>query len=564
MEKRMILAIVLSIVVMFGYQKLFGPSPEKTSGNPPAAGHTEVPGEENARVELSGQSLPPPVEGKAARGSRGGLSPRKKNPLRWITVTTPLYSATIATGGGGVQSFHLNRYKDKPGPEGEPLDIIGSGSIRPLPLDPFLAGSQPPFPSQPVFSSDAPDALTVAEGENAVIRLSWESGQGVRIFREYRFTGGKYEFELEQKIANGPAGSLRFRPGIQLSQRFTGELKGDSYSFFGAVVDAGGKIERYNLKKIGKGEIPKTPVRWVSADAKYFTLTAIPSKQWPVEEIALVGEEGIRIAIADTPTVLGPNEVSSFTMKVFMGPKEYSLLRSTAKDLELLVDYGWFAVLAKPLVWLLSASNRVTGNYGIDIIFLTILIKILFYPLTKKSMASMKKMQDLAPIINKLKEKYKDDKVRMNQEMMNLYKTYHVNPMSGCLPMILQIPVFIALYKGLLVAIELRHSPFFLWINDLSAPEHLWDIAVAGYTIPIRLLPLLMGVSMFFQQRLSPSGAMDPTQQKMMMFLPLIFTFMFWGFPTGLTIYWLVNNLLSIGQQILQNRQMAAERAASA
>ena len=228
------------------------------------------------------------------------------------------------------------------------------------------------------------------------------------------------------------------------------------------------------------------------------------------------------------------------------------------------MDYGWFSFMAIPLVWLLTIFNRFTGNYGIDIIILTILIKIAFYPLTKKSMASMKKMQELGPIMKQIKEKYKDDKARQQQETMNLYKTYKINPLSGCLPMVLQIPVFIALYKGLLVAIELRHAPFMLWINDLSAPEHLWDLSVAGYTLPIRLLPLLMGISMFVQQKMSPSGGMDPAQQKMMLFLPLIFTFMFWGFPTGLTIYWLVNNLLSIGQQLIQNRQAEAEKAAKA
>jgi len=564
MEKRMILAIVLSIVVMLGWQKLFAPPQNKEAEPPPVTEQRQAGGQDNARTVTPGQAASVHREPGAAAVPAGGLAPRKNNPLRWITVKTPLYTATIATGGGGVQSLALNRYLDKPGPDGKPLDIIGSGEIHPLPLEPYLEGSQPSFPAQPVFATDSPDLLNVGEGENAVVHLSWESARGVRIDREYRFAGGKYEFHLEQKVANGPSGSLRHRPGVELSQIFSGELKGDSYSFHGAVVDANGKIERYNLKKIGKGDIPNVPVRWASADAKYFTLIAIPSKELGVERISGIGEEGIRISLADSPTVLGPNEVSALSVKVFMGPKEYALLQSTGKDLELLVDYGWFAVLAKPLVWLLSASYRVTGNYGIDIIFLTILIKILFYPLTQKSMASMKKMQELAPVMNKIKEKYKDDKMRQNQEMMNLYKTYNVNPMSGCLPMVLQIPVFIALYKGLLVAIELRHSPFFLWINDLSAPEHLWDIAVAGYTIPIRLLPLLMGISMFVQQKLSPSGGMDPTQQKMMMFLPLIFTFMFWGFPTGLTIYWLVNNLLSIGQQILQNRQSAAEQAASA
>ncbi|GAB4369144.1 MAG: membrane protein insertase YidC [Deltaproteobacteria bacterium] len=564
MEKRMILAIVLSIVVMFGYQMLFMPPKDREAQAPAVAERPKAGLQDNLQAGVPGRrDTKSPGMAPVAPGS-GALVPRKENPLRWITVHTPLYSATIATGGGGVQSFHLNRYMDRPGPDGKPLDIIGSGEIRPLPLGLYLEGSQPAFPPQPVFASDAPDSLTVGEGEEAAVRLSWESSRGVRIVREYRFAGGKYEFHLEQKIANGPSGSLRLRPGVDLSQTFTGELKGDSYSFHGAVVDTKGKVDRYKPKDIDKGKIPDAPVRWAAADAKYFTLIVFPSKELSVAKASRVDEEGIRLSLADSPTVLGPNEVTALSMKVFMGPKEYSLLQSAGKDLELLVDYGWFSFLAKPLVWLLSASNRVTGNYGIDIIFLTILIKILFYPLTQKSMASMKKMQELAPVINKLKEKYKDDKMRQNQEMMNLYKTYNINPMSGCLPMILQIPVFIALYKGLLVAIELRHSPFFLWINDLSAPEHLWDIAVAGYTIPIRLLPLLMGISMFFQQKLSPSGGMDPTQQKMMMFLPLIFTFMFWGFPTGLTIYWLVNNLLSIGQQILQNRQSAAEKAATA
>lgn len=563
MEKRMILAIVLSIVILLGYQRLFGPQPERATP-PPAPGEApRAAGPDNGLGVAAPPEAPPPGVPAPAPGT--GLAPRRDAPHRWIVVTTPLYTGTLATAGGGMQSFRLARYNDIPGPEGQPLEIVGSGALRPLPLAPYLEDSQPAFPSPPIFASDAPDTLSIGAGETRVVRLDWESERGVRILREYRFTGGKYEFELSQKISNGSDGSLRFRPGVELSQVFTGELAGDSYSFHGAVVGARGKVERYDLKKVGKGDVPKTPVSWAAADAKYFSLIVIPEREWPLESASMLGEQGVRISLAESPTVLAPNEVASFSAKVFMGPKEYDLLQAAGKDLELLVDYGWFSFLAKPLVWLLAASNRVTGNYGIDIIILTILIKILFFPLTQKSMASMKKMQELAPIMNKIKEKHKDDKMRMNQEMMALYKTYKVNPMSGCLPMVLQIPVFIALYKGLLVAIELRHAPFFLWINDLSAPEHLWDIAVAGYTIPIRLLPLLMGVSMFVQQRMTPSAGMDPTQQKMMMFLPLIFTFMFWGFPTGLTVYWLVNNLLSIGQQLIHNRQAeAAKKAAEA
>jgi YidC/Oxa1 family membrane protein insertase len=560
MEKRMILAIVLSIVIMLAWQRLFGPEPAKTP--PPTTQRQEA--AKTGTGDNAVGAAQPPLRAVAQPPASGGMAPGRENPLRWITVKTPLYNAVVSTAGGGIQSFSLLRYTDQPPPKGKPLDIIGSGAIRPLPLDLSLGESQPAFPALPVFASDAPDELSVPEGGKMALSLSWQSAGGVRIDREYTFTGGKYDFEVAQKITNGAAGSLRFKPGIEISQVFSGELGGDSYSFKGAVVSSGGKIERFDLKKIRKGGIEKVPVQWASADAKYFTLIAIPGKEWSLDQVSPLGEEGLQIVLAGSPAVLGPREVVSFSVRSFMGPKEYNLLEAMGKHMEGLIDYGWFAVIAKPLVWVLTASNRVTGNYGIDIILLTIFIKIVFYPLTKKSMASMKKMQELAPILNKLKEKYKDDKARQQQEMMNLYKTYKINPMSGCLPMVLQIPVFIALYKGLLVAIELRHAPFMLWINDLSAPEHLWNIDVAGYTLPIRLLPLLMGISMFAQQKLTPSAGMDPTQQKMMLFLPLIFTFMFWGFPTGLTIYWLVNNLLSIGQQLIQNRQMEAEKAARA
>jgi len=555
----MILAIVLSVVIMLVYQRLFMPEPEKT---PPPARQQEPAASGSEGVSTGAERAKTP-EAAAPSGS-GGIVPGRENPLRWITVRTPLYTAVLSSAGGGIQSFSLSRYNDHPGPKGKPLDIIGSGEMRPLPLKLDLVESQPSFPEVLVYASDAPDDLSVGAGEKKAVSLVWESRDGVRITRQYTFAGNLYDIEVDQKVSNGTAGSLRLRPGVFLTQVFAGELGGDSYSFKGAVVDTAGKIERLDFKRIRKGGIELVPVQWAAADAKYFTLIVMPGQEWSLGGVTLFGEDGVRIALNGSPVVLGTNEVASFSFRAFLGPKVYGLLEKTGKDLEKLVDYGWFAFLAQPLVWLLTLFNRVTGNYGIDIIILTVLIKIAFYPLTKKSMASMKKMQELAPIMKQIKEKYKDDKVRQQQETMNLYKTYKINPLSGCLPMLLQIPVFIALYKGLLVAIELRHAPFMLWINDLSAPEHLWDIAVAGYTIPIRLLPLLMGVSMFVQQKMSPSGGMDPTQQKMMLFLPVIFTFMFWGFPTGLTIYWLMNNLLSIGQQLIQNRQTAAEQAARA
>jgi len=564
MEKRMIVAIVLSIAVLIGYQYYFAPTPPPKAPQGTAQPAPGTAAKDNAAAAKPAVAGAAPAVSGASPSAAGGMAPRRQNPVRRIVVTTPKYTATVTTEGGGIESFRLDAYKDVPGPAGKPLEIIGSRGQRPLPLDLVLDNAAPAFPELPVYATDAPATVSVAPGEKKTVVLTWESAAGVKISREYVFSGDRYDFEVSARLTNGAAGSVKFRPGLALSQVFEKGLAGDSYSFEGVVVHTGKSLERFDLKTIGKGKAGRVPIRWAAADAKYFSLIVIPDKEWTLENVALVGEKGVRLAAEDAPAALAPGESVRIAAKAFMGPKEYNLLEATAKNLEDLVDYGWFSIVAKPLVLFMDVTNRFTHNYGIDIIILTILIKVLFYPLTQKSLVSMRKMQELGPIMAKLKEKYKDDKTRLNQETMNLYKTYKINPLSGCLPMLLQIPVFIALYKGLLVAIELRHAPFFLWIHDLSAPEQLWDIHVLGYTLPIRLLPLLMGVSMFVQQKMTPSGGMDPAQQKVMLILPVIFTFMFWGFPTGLVIYWLVNNVLQIGQQLIYNRKLDAEKAARA
>jgi len=554
MEKRMMLAIALSIAVLIGYQYYYSPQTP-----PPGV----AAGKDNVSAIPAPAEIGGPVPSPAAVA--GVLAAKTAAPGRTIAVKTPLYSAALVTEGGAVASFLLSGYKDAPGPTGQPLEILGGKKpLRPT-LSLYHEEDHPPLPSPLVFSSDAPAEITVKAGENRSVLLAWESTAGVRVWREYVFHGDKYEFEARVQVTNGSRETVTVRPGLELEQVYDGELAGDSYSFHGIVVGTGKSgLKRYDLKDISKGKVEKGPARWIAADAKYFTWIVLPEREWSVTRASLAGETGVRVAAADTAATLQPGDTVRAGARVFAGPKRAALLEATGKDLPELIDYGWFAVVAKPLVLLMKASNRVTGNYGIDIILLTILIKILFYPLTQKSIVSMRKMQELGPILKTLKEKYKGDSQRLNQETMNLYKTYKINPLSGCLPMLAQIPVFIALYKGLLVTIELRHAPFFLWVNDLSAPEHLWNIAVAGYDLPIRLLPLLMGISMFIQQKMTPSAGMEPAQQKMMLFMPLIFTFMFWSFPTGLVIYWLVNNILAIGQQMIYNRKAEAAKAASA
>ena len=248
---------------------------------------------------------------------------------------------------------------------------------------------------------------------------------------------------------------------------------------------------------------------------------------------------------------LAPGEKSRYTL--FVGPKDLDVLKSVGNGLERSIDFGYFAFVAFPLLSVLRFFHRFTGSYGADIILLTVLIKLLLAPLTHKSFVSMKQMQKLQPQMERLKEKFKDDKEGLNKEIMELYRRNKVNPFGGCLPMVLQIPVFIGLYNALLTPIELRHAPFF-WIQDLSRPD--WEslpLHIAGWNMGIPVLTVLMGASMFLQQWMTPSAG-DPNQRRMMLMMPLVFTVMFVTFPAGLTIYWLVNNVLSIAQQYLINR----------
>ena len=247
-------------------------------------------------------------------------------------------------------------------------------------------------------------------------------------------------------------------------------------------------------------------------------------------------------------------------------PRTLDILKAQGSKLEEVINFGWFilpsiksAWLAKPFLYALKFFYKYIHNYGVAIIIITVILKTLFYPLTNTSYKSMKEMQKLQPKMEALKEKYKNDRDAMNKAVMELYKTHKVNPMGGCLPMVVQIPVFFALYKALMFSIELRHAPFMLWINDLSAPDALFGVIPHGLPFfggfPIGPLPLLMGVTMLIQQKMTPSN-MDPAQAKMMMALPFVFTFMFLNFPSGLVLYWLVNNILTIAQQTYINRTL--------
>jgi YidC/Oxa1 family membrane protein insertase len=320
-----------------------------------------------------------------------------------------------------------------------------------------------------------------------------------------------------------------------------------TYTFKGPFVFNGKSLQQ--IDKIEKTMEFSNSYTYAGFDEGFFAFIWIPENDAKPSLTFFKTDKNIPVMRLST-------DKGSISGKLYFGPKKSEILQSLNIKAEKINDFGWFDIIAKPLILGLNFSNRLTHNYGIDIILLTILIKLIFYPLSVKSYKSMKKMQDLQPLIKTLREKYANNKEQLNKEMMDLYKSRSINPMGGCLPMIVQIPVFFALYKGLSAAIELRHAPFMLWINDLSSPEDLFSFTVAGYTLPIRMLPLIMGITQFIQQKMTPTAA-DPMQEKMMLMMPIVFTFLFWGFPSGLVLYWLVNNVISIGQQYYINKKVS-------
>ncbi|MBE9547279.1 MAG: membrane protein insertase YidC, partial [Proteobacteria bacterium] len=304
-------------------------------------------------------------------------------------------------------------------------------------------------------------------------------------------------------------------------------------------------VHREKIKKLGARKFLGPDVSWGGFEDKYFIASMIPQKPSLTSLVAFKDSRNvISVDLKGPKNLIPPGQAGLFNYSLYLGPKDYDILKAEGVGLENSIDFGsWIKWLALPLLVVLKFLHQYVHNYGIAIIILTILIKIVFWPLGNKSYKSMKEMQKLQPMMLKLREKYKDDKTRINQETMALYKKHKVNPLGGCLPMVIQIPVFFGLYRALLYSIELRHSPFFWWIQDLSAKD------------PYYITPVVMGATMFLQQKMSPQMGGDSMQQKVMLWMPVIFTFMFLNFPSGLVIYWLLNNILGIGQQYYINKQ---------
>jgi YidC/Oxa1 family membrane protein insertase len=490
-----------------------------------------------------------PQEGEQAEDKN--LVPKTEE--KEIVVETPLYRAVLSNAGPTIKSFKLKKYYLSTDPDSSLIEMVQLKENRDDFFKLDFQRQANPENKRIVYNSSEASIHLSPESSPRDVAFNAMISDGFSINQIFRIYPDKYHIDLIVTLSNNSeqqvAGNLR-----AILKTLPPEKKSGYYSFVGVVLLLKGKIEKIGSKDLRKeDQFVSGPIDWMAYEEDYFMSALIPDDQSKGDFRGQFQPSGVLEAVYESPPVsLQNNERISSAFTLYLGPRDLGILKQLGKNLDLALNFGWTDIIAKPLLYSLRFLNQYVKNYGVAIILLTILIKILFWPLTHKSYKSMKEMQKLQPHMAKIREKYKGNKEQMNRELMALYKTYKVNPMGGCLPMVIQIPVFFALFRILGNSIELRHAPFMLWVNDLSAPDRLFNFPFQipfmspPYGIPV--LTLLMGVSMFIQQKLTPTTG-DPTQAKVMMFLPIIFTVMFINFPSGLVLYWLVNNILSIGQQ---------------
>lgn len=462
-----------------------------------------------------------------------------------ITVSTDVLTLSIDTLGGDVVSAKLNQYSEElNSPESFVLlqntqghqFIAQSGLVGPQGID-VTSNNRPAY-------QVSADSFTLAEGQDELrIPMTYQAN-GIDYTKTFILKRGSYAVDVVFDVANNSGSEATLGMYAHLRQNLLdsgGNLAMPTYRG-GAYSTSDVRYKKYSFDDMKDRNLSApndVTVNWVAMIQHYFASAWIPRDEPQAQLYSRVinnlGDMGIR-----TPNkTIANGDKAEFEATLWVGPKLQDQMAATAPNLDLVVDYGWLWFIAKPLHWLLSVIQTFVGNWGVAIICLTFIFRGAMYPLTKAQYTSMAKMRMLQPKLQAMRERIGDDRQRMSQEMMELYKKEKVNPLGGCLPILLQMPIFIALYWALMESVELRHSPFFGWIHDLSAQD------------PYYILPLLMGASMFVIQKMSPTTITDPMQQKIMTFMPVMFTFFFLWFPSGLVLYWLVSNIVTLIQQTL-------------
>ena len=576
-NKNLILATVLSFLVILGWFVLFPPPEPAIDTQAPVATQTTESGAPAAVPPIAGVTpapvapaaqIPTPAE-ELANGAR-------------VAIDTPSLQGSILLNGGRIDDLSLKNYRETLDPTSPNVTLLsrvgGAGAY--YALYGWAPGGDLAF-------EDVPGANTpwqIESGTNlavdAPVTLRWDNGKGL-IFRRTMAVDQNFMFTVTQSVENTGNAAVRVAPyGIVARHG-----KPDSVNFFilheGVVRMSDGKLEEIKYKNMpdmpaveregAQAELlDVTSNGWVGFTDKYWMTTLIPADERPFTSVAkyVAGADLYQTEARMPAVTVAPGETQANTTRLFAGAKEWETIRAYQNEDGIKgfldsIDWGWFYFLTKPIFWVLHHLHGLIGNMGLAIIGLTLLIKAILFPLAYKSYVSMAKMKELQPQMEKIKEKAAGDKAMLQQEMMQLYKKEKVNPASGCLPILLQIPIFFSLYKVIFVTIELRHAPFFGWIKDLSAPDPSSILNLFGllpystpepgsllFTLSLGVLPILLGISMWLQQKLNPAPA-DPTQAAVFAWMPWIFMFMLGGFASGLVVYWIANNTITFTQQYL-------------
>jgi YidC/Oxa1 family membrane protein insertase len=546
------------MLVLLTWSSLRGPQqqPESPEGIPAVTDPAARPGEEPLRAPGLAEAPAPAAVTPAAAPARE--APREPQlPEKRVTVANDLFRAELSSRGGTLQKWELMEFVDRSLPGDPPVDLvtIEEGDVGTLVT---------PFASLGLGDLSAA-GYRVVEADSLHVVFALER-DGIEIRKSYSFEADSYAYRLRIDVANHSTRDLRPRFAVRwrATKRELPDFKDQAL-----IALADGGVERGRIDGLGRtgvfamgavspeGDVHAPDVEWGGAELRYFLAVLVPEVPRDAEAVFFpvvaerAGDTILRYRELDLPAG------SSLTREYrgYLGPKESERLADFGAGLDrsLFQGWAWVAPLAGFFAWMLHAMHAVIPNYGVAIILLTVLVRLVTAPLTAKQMKSMKRMGAIQPKLKELQEKYGDDKQRQSQEMMKLYKESGVNPLGGCLPMVLQLPVFIGLYYALQSSIDLRQEPFFGWITDLSRPETLFTLP--GLGIPVRVLPLVMGASMVLQQRMTPMTTMDPAQARMMMtVMPVMFTVLFYQFPSGLVLYWMVSNLLAIAHQVWVNR----------
>ncbi|MBI4291663.1 MAG: membrane protein insertase YidC [Betaproteobacteria bacterium] len=542
--------LILFFVFSFSLLLLWDAWQKETRPPPPVATTQPAP------TAPAGQQAAPPAPTSALKGSEAvpaaeaGGTPR---PRQTVRVTTDALRVDIDTLGGDISYVEFLQHKDT-------IDknknfVLLSPEHRYAAQSGLIGTGLPNHKS--LYTAQA-GAVTLPSGKDSVsVRLEATGAEGTKVAKILTFHRGSYLIDITHEITNGSSSPLATSVYYQLTRDGTSP-PGDNYmvsTFTGAAAfNDKDKYVKVAFGDIDKGKTPytkNTDDGWIGMVQHYFVSAILPPEKQPREFFTRRLAENFYSAGAILPApAIAPGATAKVSAALYAGPQEQEKLKAIAPGLDLVVDYGWLTVIAAPLFWVLQMFYNLVGNWGVAIVLLTVVIKLIFFPLSAASYRSMAKMKQVTPRLTKLREQYGDDRAKMNQAMMELYKTEKINPLGGCLPIVVQIPVFIALYWVLLAAVELRHAPFYLWITDLSVAD------------PWYVLPALMMVSMILQTKLNPTPP-DPVQAKVMMIMPFAFGVMFFFFPAGLVLYWLVNNILSILQQWQITRMIEGTKAAA-